>query len=180
MKKMFICIFLLVFILPLFAQTNKAGAKKKMTIESSAFKNNEMIPDRHANNKGNISPQLKWSGEPKGVKSFALIADDPDAPIGDWVHWVLFNIPSDVHELNENILPEQKFPNGMISGKNDWGNYGYNGPQPPSGTHRYFFKVYALDSLLKLAAGATKKDLLKAMEKHILAHGELIGKYSKK
>jgi hypothetical protein len=111
--------------------------------------------------------------------SFALIGDDPDTPRGTWVHWVAFNIPPQVGSLEENIKREKEFPSGMRQGSNDWPRIGYGGPCPPSGTHRYYFKLYALDRTLDLKPGASKTQLLQAMQSHILAEAPLMGKYQR-
>ncbi|MGA1823956.1 MAG: YbhB/YbcL family Raf kinase inhibitor-like protein [bacterium] len=150
-----------------------------MKIQSSVFKNGGLIPSKYSYNGGNASPPLEWSSVPEGVKSFALICDDPDAPAGTWVHWVYYNIPPDMGSLPEKIAANAKPAQGGIQGSNDFGKTGYGGPCPPRGTHRYFFKIYALDAMLTLSAGATKEKLLKAMEGHILGQGELMGKYKK-
>ncbi len=162
------------------SQTKKEVKKMAIQIESSAFKYGDFIPSKYTCDGINVSPPLKWSDIPEGTKSIALICDDPDAPIGDWVHWVLYNIPPETRELNENIPNERTLKDGSIHGLNDWKKYGYGGPCPPSGTHRYFFKIYALDTKLNLSPGATKKHLLDAMSGHILASGELMGKYQRK
>jgi hypothetical protein len=120
-----------------------------------------------------ISPPLEWSGTPEGTQSLVLISDDPDAPVGTWVHWVLFDLPADT-----NSLPEGAQDLGT-DGNNSWRRPGYGGPCPPSGTHRYFFKLYALDTALNLEAGASKEQVEKAMQGHILAQGELMGKYER-
>ncbi len=162
------------------SQTKKGSKTMSIIIESLAFKNGEFIPSKYTCDGEDISPALKWSNIPDGTKSLALICDDPDAPIGDWVHWVLYNIPPETKELNENIPSDKILKDGSIHGLNDWKRYGYGGPCPPSGVHRYFFKLYALDTKLNLAPGATKKQLLEAMKGHILAQGELMGKYQRK
>src|SRR5437667_4736802 len=150
-----------------------------MQLTSTAFKEGEAIPASHGNEDQNLSPPLKWSDVPPNVKSFALICDDPDAPRGIWVHWVLFNIPADTRELKS--APGGKVDvQGAIQGKNDFKKLGYGGPAPPSGTHRYYFKLYALDKMLDLKEGATKDDVVKAMNDHIVAHGQLMGKFSAK
>ncbi|MCX8009973.1 MAG: YbhB/YbcL family Raf kinase inhibitor-like protein [Ignavibacteria bacterium] len=164
----------------IFSQKKLKGKSMEIKVESSAFKEGEFIPSKYTCDGENISPQIKWSNYPKETKSFALINDDPDAPIGDWVHWVVYNIPADVNELNENQPSTKTLNNGAVQGLNDWKKFGYGGPCPPSGTHRYFFKIFALDSILKLEPGATKKQLLDAMKGHILAEGKLMGKYSRK
>lgn len=152
---------------------------KTMKITSSAFANNGMIPAKYTCDGQDISPPLQWDGIPEGTKSIALICDDPDAPMGTFVHWVLYNLPKEAKELAENIPADKELANGARQGTTDFRRVGYGGPCPPSGTHRYFFKIYALDTKLDLAAGATKSQLLKAIEKHILAQGELIGKYKR-
>lgn len=148
-------------------------------VTSSAFEAGGMIPSKYTCDGADVSPPLKWESVPERTASVALISDDPDAPMGTWVHWVLFNLPADAKELAENIPAEKSLPNGARQGKNDFNRIGYGGPCPPGGTHRYFFKIYALDAHLDLPAGATKQQLLKAMEGHILGDGELMGKYKR-
>ena len=152
---------------------------KKMEVTSPAFDEGGMIPKQYTCSGVNISPPIKWSNAPKDTKTFAIICDDPDAPAGTWVHWVIFNIPAMVNELSEKIPPTEVLPDGTKQGKNDFRKIGYDGPCPPSGTHRYFFKVYALSKELDLKAGVTKSELLKAMEDNILSEGQLIGKYKR-
>ena len=150
----------------------------KIQISSPAFGRNQMIPAQYTCDGDNISPPLRWDEVPGGTASLALICDDPDAPSGTWVHWVLFNIPVDQKELAENIAPADRLPNGIKNGRNDFNLMGYSGPCPPSGTHRYFFKLYALDAPLDtVAPGVTKAELLKVMNDHTLAVGTLIGQY---
>ena len=151
----------------------------EIKISSRAFQEGGMIPRRYACDGEDISPPLAWTGIPEGAKTIALIGDDPDAPIGTWVHWVLFNLPADVKELAEAVPPDKELSSGAKQGKNDFRRIGYGGPCPPGGTHRYFFKLYALDSVLDLAAGVSKADLLKAMQGHVLAEGQLMGKYKR-
>ena len=148
-------------------------------LTSDAFAPEGPIPAQYTCTGSDISPSLTWSEPPTGTQSFALIMDDPDAPAGMWVHWVLFNIPPSSRGLPEAIPSEGTLSDGSMNGKNSGGNSGYNGPCPPSGTHRYFFKLYALDEMLGLSPGADKGELLKAMEGHILAQGELMGTFSK-
>ena len=148
-------------------------------LTSEAFAQEGPIPAQYACTGSDISPSLTWSEPPAGAQSFALIMEDPDAPVGTWVHWVLFNIPVSSRGLTEAIPSEGTLSDGSMHGKNSGGNLGYNGPCPPSGTHRYFFKLYALDEMLGLSSGADKGELLKAMEGHILAQGELMGTFSK-
>ncbi len=151
----------------------------EIKITSSAFEESGMIPAKYTCDGADVSPPLKWDAVPEGTKSIALISDDPDAPVGTWVHWVIFGLPADTRELAENITPDKTLPNGAKQGTSDFGRIGYGGPCPPSGTHRYFFKIYALDAELALEAGARKRDLLRAMEGHILAEGQLMGKYKR-
>ena len=144
-----------------------------LSLNSPAFSSNASIPKQYTCNGKNYSPALHWSGAPAGTRSYVLIVDDPDAPMGTWVHWLLFNIPASVNHLDE----AAPLPTGAISGLNSWGKQNYGGPCPPNGTHRYFFKLYALDSMLTLDASADKEALLNAMESHILEHCEIIGLY---
>ena len=150
-----------------------------MELKSSAFKNNEIISKLYTCDGKDISPPLNWNDIPEKTKSLALICDDPDAPAGTWVHWVVYNIKSASKELPAKIPHQETMSNGAKQGINDFGKIGYGGPCPPVGTHRYFFKLYALDSMLDLEPGATKKQLLQAMEGHVLAETELIGKYKR-
>ncbi len=150
-----------------------------MEIKSTAFKEGMNIPPRHTCDNLDLSPQLAWSSVPNGIKSFALICDDPDAPAGTWVHWVLYNIPGDIRELHENQPKTDVLTNGARQGKNDFGKIGYGGPCPPGGTHRYYFKLYALDTELEARPGMTKKELLKAMEGHMLEECQLMGRYKR-
>jgi len=160
----------------------KVEKEKAMDIKvtSPAFEQGGMIPAKYTCDGSDISPPLKLQSVPDGTKSIALISDDPDAPMGTWVHWVLYNLPGDTKELAEDIPRVEKLDNGALQGMNSWPKLGYGGPCPPSGTHRYFFKIYALDTTLDLEAGATKKDVLKAMQGHILAQGQLMGKYRRR
>lgn len=150
-----------------------------ITVTSSAFVEGGMIPKQHTCDGEDISPDLKWTGAPAATKSFALICDDPDAPVGNWVHWVLFNIPADVNALAAAVPPEAALTNGARNGKNDFRRLGYGGPCPPGGTHRYFFKIYALDTRLDLESGCTKAQLEAAMKGRILAEGQLMGRYKR-
>ena len=145
-----------------------------LDLKSDAFLNGQSIPAKYSCIGKNISPALTWSNPPAGTQSFALIVDDPDAPAGTWVHWVLFNIPSTTTSLEESADMS-----AVAVGKNSSGNMRYDGPCPPSGIHRYYFKLYALDSILDLSSGASKEQLLNAMKGHILAQGELMGTFSK-
>jgi Raf kinase inhibitor-like YbhB/YbcL family protein len=148
-------------------------------VTSSAFKDGEIIPKQYTCDGNDISPPLTWSGVPQDAKSIALICDDPDAPVGIWVHWVLFNLPPTSNALPAEVSSAKVLDNGAKHGKNDFKRFGYGGPCPPGGTHRYYFKVYALDSVLDLDPGITKADLMKAMQGHILAEGQLMGRYKR-
>ncbi len=148
-----------------------------ITITSSAFTEGAMIPKKHTCDAEDISPDLKWSGVPSGTQSLTLICDDPDAPVGTWVHWVLFNIPADATALPAGVPADATLKNGAHHGRNDFRKLGYGGPCPPGGTHRYYFKLYALDTVLNLESGSTKAQLLAAIKGHILAEGQLMGKY---
>ena len=146
-------------------------------VTSTAFAEGGMIPKEYTCDGADISPPLSWSGVPGEAKSLALICDDPDAPGRIWVHWVLFNIPLDPSELPAHVPADETLADGARNGVSDFGRFGYGGPCPPGGTHRYFFKLYALDTMLDLSGRVTKNDLLSAMEGHILAEGQLMGKY---
>jgi len=152
-----------------------------MNIEltSPAFEDGGTIPKQYTRDGPDVSPPLAWTAVPKGTKSLALICDDPDAPMGTWVHWVIFNLPSDVGELPKNVPALRALASRAKQGTNDFGRIGYGGPCPPSGTHRYYFKLYALDTELNLEAGATKAELLDALDGHVLGEGQLMGRYSR-
>lgn len=151
-----------------------------MKISSASFGAGEMIPKKFTCDGPDASPKLSWTEPPAKTQSFALIMDDPDAPAGTWVHWVLFDLPADTRELAEGVAKQEQLPNGARQGRNDFGKIGYGGPCPPAGNpHRYFFKLYALDAKVNLKAGATKADVESAMKGHILAHAEVIGKYGR-
>jgi len=161
--------------------TTEAAVTNQLTITSDAFVSGQSIPAKYSCIGRNISPPLAWNEPPAGTQSFALIMDDPDAPVGTWVHWVLYNIPSARRDLQEDlpITGKNVDPNAIYVGKNSSGDIGYDGPCPPSGTHRYFFKLYALDTTISLLPGASREKILKEMEGHILAQGELVGTFSK-
>ena len=148
-----------------------------LEVVSPAFAAGGMIPRKHTCDGEDVSPEISWSGVPAGTRSFALICDDPDAPAGTWVHWVVFNLPAAVSRLPEALPAKPALPSGGRQGKNDFRRIGYGGPCPPSGTHRYVFKVYALDRLLDLEPGATKAQVEAAMKGHVLAEGSLMGRY---
>jgi len=151
-----------------------------MQLTSSAFDEGGMIPKQYSGDGPDYSPPLRWNGAAANTKSLALIADDPDAPRGTWVHWVLFNLPPDAAELKENGSGAKALPAGAKQGVNDFRKTGYGGPAPPPGKpHRYFFKIYALDTMLNLPEGATKQEVEQGMKGHILANGQLMGKYGR-
>jgi len=150
-----------------------------LTISSSAFANGGMIPAQYTCDGANISPPLQWSGLPAAAKTLALIVDDPDAPAKTWVHWVVYDLPANTTQLTENIGQGETLASGGKQGTNDFKKIGYGGPCPPSGTHRYFFKLYAADIETPLNPGANRDELLKAIEGHVVAQGELIGKYKR-
>jgi Raf kinase inhibitor-like YbhB/YbcL family protein len=151
-----------------------------MRLVSTAFQEGSSIPRKHTGDGSDVSPPLQWSAAPAGVKSFALICDDPDAPRGTWVHWVLFNIPAERTDLPEGQPSRSALPTGAVQGKNDFGKLGYGGPAPPPGkAHRYMFKLCALDILLKLPEGATKKQVEDAIKNHILDQAQLMGTYGR-
>lgn len=162
--------------------TEITEADMTLELKSDAFVSGQSIPAKYACTGKNISPSLTWNEPPAGTQSFALIMDDPDAPMGTWVHWVLYNIPADRRSLEENLPVTGKNAantNNIFVGKNSSGNIGYDGPCPPSGTHRYYFKLYALDSQISMLPGATKEEVLREMKGHVLAQGELMGTFSK-
>ncbi len=145
-----------------------------MEIHSPSFQNQQMIPTKFTCQGADVSPELQITDVPEGAVSLALISDDPDAPNGDWVHWLIWNIPP-----HTNTIPEATDLKFAIQGTTSFGNQGYGGPCPPSGTHRYFFKLYALDTELDLAPTSDKQALLQAMEGHIIEKSELMGTYAK-
>jgi Raf kinase inhibitor-like YbhB/YbcL family protein len=148
-----------------------------MDLFSSSFKNGDFIPRKYTCDDADISPPLFWENVPEGIVSFALISDDPDAPVGTWVHWVIFNLPGSLRSLSENVPKDKQLDDGSIQGTTDFRRPGYGGPCPPGGTHRYFFKLYALDTMLDLDSTATKSAVEKLMQGHILDQCKLMGKY---
>jgi hypothetical protein len=157
------------------------GATMSIQITSAAFADGQTIPVKFTCDGGDISPPLQWKNAPANVKSFALIADDPDAPMGTWVHWVIYDLPAATSALPEDVAKSKDPARNAKQGINDFKRLGYGGPCPPPGkAHRYFFKLYALDTPLELKPGATKNELLKAMEGHVLAQGQLMGKYQRR
>jgi len=152
----------------------------EVELTSPAFQEGEIIPRRYTGDGENISPPLKWLEPPEGTECFAVICDDPDVPRKVWTHWVVFNIPAPARELEEAIPRVDIRPNGLMQGRNDFNEIGYDGPSPPPGrAHHYYFHLYALDMLLNLRAGASKQELLTAMDGHILAQSQLVGIYGR-
>jgi Raf kinase inhibitor-like YbhB/YbcL family protein len=170
-----VCIGLACFPVPCPGQ----GTPGKIDIQSPAFQEGGAIPNLYTCKGKNISPPLSWSGVPAGTASIALIVEDPDAPKGTYIHWVVFNLPPDSKGLPEAVPAGAKLSNGAMQGLTSGRKNGYLGPCPPSGTHRYFFKIYALDKKLDLKSGVTKSELLKAMNGHVLAEGQWMGVFSK-
>jgi Raf kinase inhibitor-like YbhB/YbcL family protein len=165
-----------------FAGGNCGAAEKQekgnMQLTSTAFTEGAEIPAKYTCDQKDVSPSLKWTGAPAETKSFVLIADDPDAPAGTWVHWVLYDLPAGTADLPEGLSKAASLPNGARQGINDFRRTGYGGPCPPPGKpHRYFFKLYALDAPIGLKSGATKKEVESAMANHVLAQCQLMGLY---
>ncbi len=175
-KRRFLFIALLLSFLILFSGLGKEATEMAaVTITSTAFENNGNIPVKYTCDGDDVNPPLIIKDIPPGTESIALIADDPDAPMGTWVHWVVWNIPPDTREIGEDSVPS-----GAQQGINDFRKHDYGGPCPPSGTHRYFFKAYALDRALDLSENSRKEDLEKAMKGHVLAEALIIGLYKRK
>jgi Raf kinase inhibitor-like YbhB/YbcL family protein len=179
--------YILLGILPLIFSCNKEKpeivdppvTQKEFKFTSSAFLQDSLIPANYTCDGDNISPALKWENAPAGTQSFALIMEDPDAPTDTFVHWIVYDIPVTITQLDENQPKTATLPNGAQQGKNGAGNIYYRGPCPPSGTHRYFFTLFALDNKLNLPSGKTKAELNTAMKGHILKSLQLVGKYQR-
>jgi Raf kinase inhibitor-like YbhB/YbcL family protein len=152
-----------------------------MKLTSPSFEPGKPIPAKFTGEGADVSPALKWEDAPAGTKSFALICDDPDAPVGTWDHWLIWNIPATAKELPEGVAKTETALGGARQGMNSWPRLGYNGPQPPPGhgVHHYHFKLYALDAMLALPAKSTKKQLEEAMKGRVLAQAELVGTYKR-
>jgi len=161
------------------ALTLSAAAEETMKTTSSAFADGSKIPEVYSCKGADVSPPLAWSGVPEGAASLALICDDPDAPMGTWVHWVYFDLPPHLEGLPQDVPAGENPEVGGVQGRNSWRRSDYGGPCPPGGTHRYYFKLYALDVMLDLGPAANKRRVLKAMEGHILAEAQLMGTFSK-
>ena len=166
-----------IWISPVFGAESKGAG---MELKSSAFIEGADLPRKHTCDAEDISPLLRWSNVPAGTKAFALIADDPDAPAGTWVHWVIYDLPVETKQLAEGTAKTETLEHGAKQGTNDFRRVGYRGPCPPSGSpHRYFFKLYALDAPTNLKPGATKRELLNAIQGHILGEAQLMGRYQR-
>lgn len=151
-----------------------------MNVTSKVISPGAEFPKRNTCQGEDISPDLAWTGAPAGTQSFALILDDPDAPGGTFTHWLLWDIPAASHELPQNLPRAPQLPEGARQGRNDFGKVGYNGPCPPPGKpHRYYVRVFALDTTLGVKAGAGRSELERAMEGHMLARGELMGRFAR-
>jgi Raf kinase inhibitor-like YbhB/YbcL family protein len=181
MKKRFVFIISLVILTQSISLPSSfAKKKKKITLTSTAFINNGILPEKYTCEGDNVSPPLRWEGVPEKAKSIAITLDDPDAPKTRFTHWVIFNIPPEISELAENIPDDPTLEDGTVQGNNDFGLIGYDGPCPPSGSpHRYTFQIFALKKELNLKPGATKKQVLRKLRKKILARGKLIGVYER-
>lgn len=162
-------------LMAVFAVGKEMKKMSSVTVSSPAFSHNGSIPARFTCDGQDINPPLQFGNVPQGAKSLALIVDDPDAPAGTWVHWVAWNIPPGLGEMKEGSVPGE-----VRQGLNSWKRNSYGGPCPPSGTHRYFFKLYALDSTMELPLSTTKASLEKAMKGHVLGSGELVGTYRRR
>jgi len=149
-------------------------------LKTTAFVDGSGIPKKHTCDGVDVSPALAWNDAPAGTQSFALIADDPDAPVGTWTHWIIWNIPAKGTALPEGVAKSGQSEDGASQGRNDFGRIGYGGPCPPAGkAHRYFFKLYALDARLDLKAGESREALERAMKGHVLSQAELMGTYGR-
>jgi len=154
-------------------------AERSLSVRSGAFENEGPIPQRFSCDGENVSPPVSWDGAPDETRSYVLIADDPDAPGRTFVHWVYYDLPSSVSSLPAGVAQEANPQPGGTQGENGFGEIGYGGPCPPGGTHRYFFRVYALDTELGLAPGATKQEVLERARDHVLAQGILMGTFAR-
>lgn len=181
-KTILLSFFLLVSLTFCFSSSAKANSDDAtIKISSKSFTSGGTIPKDYTADGKDISPELSWSSPPKGTKSFALTCEDPDAPAGTWFHWIVFNIPADTQNLKSNMSKKPKLKNGVIQGSNDFRKSGYNGPSPPKGpAHHYNFKLFALDSKLKLKPGCTKQQFYKAIKDKVLGQGVVTGIYQRK
>lgn len=183
MVKLFLSLFLILCITGCSAVEASPTTPPSIDLSSPAFRAGQPIPPQYTCDGEDSSPPLEWGEPPEGTRSFALIMDDPDAPAGTWVHWVVYNLPAEVRELPEGAsrarASEFSLPQGALQGKTSFNRTDYGGPCPPSGQHRYFFRLYALDFTFEDST-LDKNALLKAMKGHILAQGELMGVYQRK
>ena len=162
------------------SELKMGGKTMALNLKSAAFTAGGPIPKKFTCDGPDVSPALTWTDPPAGTQSLSLIMDDPDAPVGTWVHWVLYDLPASARTLPEGVPKDNELPSGARQGRNDFRKIGYGGPCPPPGpAHRYFFKLYALDAKTNLKPGATKAELEKALQGHILAQAELIGRYQR-
>jgi Raf kinase inhibitor-like YbhB/YbcL family protein len=158
----------------------KKGIAMSLELKTTAFTNGSEIPRKYTCSGTDLSPALTWSGVSPAARSLALIADDPDAPRGTWTHWLIWNIPAHLTSLPEGVPPREVLDNGASQGRNDFNRIGYGGPCPPPGkAHRYFFKLYALNTVLDLRAGAGRKELERAMKGHIVSEADWMGTYKR-
>jgi len=176
----FVALLSLVVLLCAFFPPRGIGGPVSFQMVSPAFSAGGTIPKKFTCDGPDDSPQLTWTDPPAKTQSFVLIMDDPDAPVGTWVHWVIYDLPANARELAESVAKQEQLSSGARQGRNDFGKIGYGGPCPPQGKpHRYFFKLYALDAKLGLKAGGRKSDVERAIEGHILAQAELMGRYGR-
>lgn len=158
-----------------------SGVAMSIQLTSTAFADGHAMPAKYTCDGADVSPALTWTNAPADSKSFALIVEDPDAPAGIWVHWVVYDLPVGTNSLPENVARSQYIPGHARQGLNDFKRLGYSGPCPPPGpAHRYFFRLYALDTMIDLKPGASRKDLLQAMEGHVQAEAQLMGTYQRR
>ena len=163
------------------ANYESSPAPMSIQITSAGFADGQPVPAKYTCDGSDVSPPLQWTNVPANTKSLVLIADDPDAPVGTWVHWVLYDLPANTNALPENVTKAETLTGNAKQGLNDFRRIGYSGPCPPAGKpHRYFFKIYALDTMPHLKPGLTKKELLKATNGHVLAEGQLMGTYQRR
>jgi Raf kinase inhibitor-like YbhB/YbcL family protein len=181
-KKLFVfCVMILIFLMLVSCAKSGGDAKKGVALEvkSAAFGHAKSMSDKYTCDDMDISPPLEWKNAPAGTKSFAIICETPDAPTGNWVQWVIYDIPAEMTNLPQSVAKTEQLDFGARQGKNDFDQLGYSGPCLPAGQHRFFFRVYALDGPTNLKAGAKKEELVEAMKGHILAEGSLMGVYGR-
>jgi Raf kinase inhibitor-like YbhB/YbcL family protein len=158
----------------------KAGSSAKMAVHCPAFEAGQIIPERYTADGRDVSPEIKWERVPEGAKSLVLICEDPDAPRGTWLHWLVYDINPRLSGLVSGVKPATEIPGQLKQGKNSWNKIGYGGPSPPKGPrHRYFFILYALDDVLNLPGGATRKQVAAAMQGHVVAKAQTMGTYQR-